>query len=134
MKDVVAAIRDAKDEPSTEKLEVMWRRVFRLPAWYFLQASAEGPATPLVGRLNDGDWVLGFKHFRAINEFGRDAGMLSEGGEIPMLALPPSDAIDHLREVAEHVAGIQFNIGGELAFRAPVAALLQFAEQFGVAP
>lgn len=132
MKDIVSAIRAAKEAPTTENLEQMWRRVFRLPAWYLLPSGLEGPVTPLVARQDDGDWVLAFTHLRALNAFGRSANMRSESGEIPMLALPPTEAAEHLDAVAEHVTGISFNVGSELAFRAPLAAIREFREQFGM--
>lgn len=130
MTEIADTIRVARSDPSTENLETMWDAVFALPAWYFLPVAQEGPSTPLVARIDEGDWVLGFTHFRPLNEFTRDRGMRSESGEVPMLPLSPSEAYDKLREVAEHVDGLWFNATTDLSFRAPNAALDEFAGRF----
>lgn len=127
MKDVTTAIEAAQNEPTKENLAVMWRRVFRLPAWYLLPSKLDGPATPLVARLDDGDWVVGFTHFRALNEFAREHGMRSEDGEIPMFAMPPQEAMEKLAEVRDHVTGVLFNPGTDFAFRSPMEALFTLA-------
>lgn len=129
MKDIAAAIRTARDEPSSENLETMWRHIMRLPAWYLLPASLDGPTTPLVAQLDDGRWIVAFTHFRALNEFARENEMRSDTGEVPMLALPPAEAVDRVREVAAHVDGIVFNASTDLALRAPTDALQEIAER-----
>lgn len=130
MSEISDKIRAAQSDPSTDNLETMWDGVFHLPAWYFLPAVQEGPSTPLVARIDEGDWVLGFTHLRALNAFAAARGMRTEGGEVPMLPLSPAEAWEKLEEVAEHVDGLWFNAGTELSFRAPNAALARFADQF----
>lgn len=129
MNDIASKIRQARTDPSTDNLETMWEGVLRLPAWYFLPASLNDETTPLVAELDDGRWLVAFTHFRALNEFTRVRGMRSDTGEVPMLALSPSAAIAHIEGIAPHIAGVAFNLGGELVFRAPTAALMQFAER-----
>lgn len=130
MKDIVAAIRLARSEPTSANLEAMWHHVVHLPAWYLLPAALDVETTPLVAQLADGNWIVAFTHFRALNDFARERGMRSDTGEVPMLALPPADAIERIVEIAEHVDGVAFNLGGDLVFRAPVAALVEFCERF----
>lgn len=130
MKDVVSLIERAMAEPSSENLEAMWRHVIRLSAWYLLPAQLDGPTTPLVAQLDDGNWVVAFTHLRTLNQFTRDHDMQSEQGDVPMLALPPGEAVERVQAFAEHVEGIVFNPGGPLAFRAPTAALGDFASRF----
>ncbi len=130
MKEITAAIRNARDEPTSQNIEAMWRRVMGLPAWYLLPAALDAATTPLVAQLDDGDWIVAFTHFRALNEFARERGMRSDTGEVPMLALQPGEAVERIRELSDHVAGVVFNPGSELAFRAPVAALLDFVARF----
>ena len=129
MKEIAAAIRLARDTPSSGNLEAMWRSVFRLPAWYLLPAQLDGPTTPLVAQLDDGDWVVAFTHFRALNEFARERGMRSDQGEVPMLALPPVDAAAQIEGHADYIDGVVFNPGGELAFRATIPALRALVER-----
>ncbi len=130
MSEISDKIRAAQADPSTEELETMWRAVFALPAWYFLPAVAEGPSTPLVARIDEGDWVLGFTHLRALNAFAAAQGMRTEEGEVPMLPLSPREAWEKLEEVADHVDGLWFNAGTDLSFRAPNVALAEFASRF----
>jgi len=130
MKDIATTIRTARQNPSSENLEAMWQAVMRLPAWYFLPAALGEETTPLVGELDDGRWLLAFTHFRALNDFARVRDMRSTAGEVPMLALSPTAAVAHLGDVAAHIEGVAFNLGGDLVFRAPTQALLQFAERF----
>lgn len=130
MREVAEAIRLARDEPTFENLEAMWRHVLRLPAWYLLPAALEAETTPLVAQLDDGDWILAFTHFRALNTFARERNMRSDNGDIPMLAVPPLDAVERISQLADHIDGILFNLGTDLAFRAPPNALTEFARRF----
>lgn len=129
MTEIGDLIAIAREDPTTENLEQMWRKVFALPAWYMLPAS-EGPTTPLVARLDDGDWIVAFTHFRPLNAFARERGLRDEAGEIPMLALSPVESMRRLAEVTAHVSGLVFNLGTDLAFRAPHDALDDFSARF----
>ena len=130
MKDIVTLIRTAREEPTSENIETMWRHVFAIPAWYFLPSQLDGPATPLVAQVDGGNWLVAFTHFRALNEFARERGMRSDQGEVPMLALSPAESCVRVREVAPHIDGVVFNLGSDLAFRAPPEALAEFASRF----
>jgi hypothetical protein len=130
MSEISETIRAAQADPTSERLEAMWRAVFGLPAWYFLPAETDGPTTPLVARIDDGDWVLAFTHVRPLNTFAAQRGLRSPDGELPLLPLSPREAYGKLEEVADHVDGLWFNPATEFSFRAPNAALEEFARRF----
>lgn len=121
----------AKREPTTENLQAMWRAVFVQRAWYFVPAGG-GETHPMVAELDDGVWLLAFTDFRRLNAFARERGLRDESGDLPMLVLAPPVAMRKVREFAKHLDGVLFNVGTDQSFRAPVAALEQFAEHFGV--
>lgn len=122
MIEIADLIQRAREEPTTDNLRAMWHKVFALPVWYLLPA-AEGPTMPLVLQAEDGAWVVAFTHFRPLNEFARAHGLRNDAGEVPMLPMPPAEALDRLEEVAEHVRGVVFNPATELTFRSTVDAL-----------
>ncbi len=114
MNDVGDLITMAKDSPSTKNLEAMWLRVMALPAWYLLPAN-EGPSTPLVLQLEDGDWVVVFTHVRPLNEYAAARGEEN----IDILPIAPTEVLARVDDVAEHVSGFVFNPTTAMAFRAP---------------
>lgn len=132
MTEVADAIRRARDAPSSENLEAMWRRVFALPAWYLLPAELDAETTPLVAQVDDGAWLIAFTHFRALNDFTRLKDMRSDTGEVPMLALSPVEAMKQIEEHSDHIDGVLFNAATELTFRTPVAALRELAARLHV--
>lgn len=130
MNDLVATIVKARDVPTTENIEAMWARIFAIPAWYLLPSVLEGEATPLIAQVDGGQWLPAFTHFRTLNEFTRERNMRASNGEIPMLALSPRKVCEQVAELDQHLDGVVFNLGSDLAIRTPLVALGQFAEKF----
>ncbi len=129
--DLKARFDRARAEPTTENLQAMWQAVFVQRAWYFIPASA-GATHPMVAEIDGGVWLPIFTDFRKLDVFGQANGLRDSAGEIPMLVLAPPVAMRKVQEFAEHLDGVVFNPGSEITFRAPVSALEQFADHFGV--
>ncbi len=134
---MASEIRDylarAKADPTTANIEALWRAVFLLKGWYFLPAeSREGPNTPTVMLVDDEPWLVAFTNVRRLKAFARANGRGADTGEVFLLVLDPQESMAQILEVADRVAGVVFNPDSPQAFRAPVDALVQFAEHFGV--
>lgn len=127
MSEIGAILDAARDTPTTENLERMWRAVFALPAWYFVPAQSEGPTTPVALQVDGGWWLPVFTHFRALNEFARQNELRTDQGEVPLLALPPRQALEHWREVSANLEGVLFNASTKWTFRAPREAFDEIA-------
>ncbi len=125
-------VQIARQEPTTEHLEALWRAVFLLKGWYFLPAHADTETFPMVSLIDDEPWLLGFTNVRRLQEFARAHRRVNPDGSIPLLVLDPLDSINHLQEVQDHVTGVLFNIGSDETFRAPTGALLDYARHFGL--
>lgn len=126
-------VAQAQRDPTTENLEQLWRAVFLRQAWYFLPSrNDEGPARPMVSEIGGEPWLVAFTSARRLKAFAREAGRLNDDGTAPMLALNPAESMQKIRDVADSIAGVVFNIGSEATFRAPVEALQQYAEHFDV--
>jgi hypothetical protein len=123
----------AKSEPSTENIQNLWRAVFLLKGWYFLPAeSREGSDRPSVMLIDDEPWLICFTNIRRLKAFARSTGQAAPSGEVFLLVLDPQQSMSQIREVSERVRGVVFNPDSPAAFRAPVDALLQYADHFGV--
>jgi len=127
-------IRRAKREPTREYLEEMWRAMFTLKAWYFLPArEEEGPNRPMVLELDGAPWLPVFTNVRRYRSFAEAVGYLDEGDSTHALMLDPGESLEQIREVEAAVEGVCFNPGSEVAVRAPVEALVEYARHFGIA-
>lgn len=130
IKDYVAL---ARQEPTTENLEALWRSVFMLKAWYFMPASdQEGPSYPSVANIDGKNWLLAFTNHRRIKEFAKSTDRLNAKGEVLLLVLDPQVSVDRAREVRDHVEGVIFNIDSEEMFRTTIEGLMGFARHFGL--
>lgn len=123
----------ARQEPTTENLEALWKSVFMLKAWYFLPASnAEGPSYPTIANIDGTRWLLAFTNHRRIKEFAAAAGRVTERGDVFLLVLDPLQSVERAGEIQEHVDGVIFNIDSEEMFRTSIEGLLGFARHFGL--
>lgn len=123
----------ARQEPTTENLEALWKSVFMLKAWYFMPSSdQEGPSYPTVVKIEGKTWLLAFTNHRRIKEFAKSSGRLNARGEVLLLVLDPQQSVDRAREVQEFVDGVIFNIDSDEMFRTTTEGLLGFAKHFGL--
>lgn len=126
-------VAQAKQEPTTENLEALWRAVFLLQGWYFLPSrSGDGPAFPTVIMVDEKPWVLVFTNVRRLKAFARAAGRVNPDGSTPMLVLDPGSATDQILAQSQQLGGAIFNPDAEDTFRAPIQALEAYAHHFGV--
>lgn len=123
----------AKANPSTEYIQDLWQAVFLLKGWYFLPAeSREGCERPSVMMVGGEPWLVAFTNIRQLKAFSRATGRAGANGEFYLLVIDPRQAMHQIIEIADHIEGVIFNPDSPATFRAPVHALLQYAEHFGV--
>lgn len=126
-------VQRARQRPTTEHIEAMWRAVFLLKGWYFLPSTNdEGPAFPTVTSVDGQPWLLAFTNVRRLQEFARVAGRGDDDGSVPLLVLDPAESMERILEVEDQVAGVIFNIDSQATFRAPTDALVAYARHFEV--
>lgn len=126
-------IRRAQREPTREHLEEMWRAMFTLKAWYFLPArDEEGPNRPLVLELEGAPWLAVFTNVRRYRDFAESVGRVDEEGSVHALMLDPGESVERIRGIGEAVEGVCFNPGSEIAVRAPVEAVVDYARHFDI--
>ena len=125
-------VKRAMQEPSREHIEAMWKRVFMLKAWYFVPASeTEGPTRPMVTTIEGEAWIPAFTNVRRYREFAASVGRLHDD-KAHALILDPGESMQKIVEVREAITGVVFNPGSEETFRAPVEALVAYAEHFEI--
>lgn len=130
IKDYVAR---AKAEPTTERLQEMWRAVFLLQGWYFLPAQRQdGPAFPTILELNKEPWVIIFTNVRELKHFARTQGRAHPDGSVPLLVLNPLESMRKILAVKHTLQGAIFNPDSDATFRAPMEALEAYARHFGL--
>lgn len=123
----------AKNEPTRERIEEMWRAVFLLQGWYFLPSrSDDGPAFPTVVEIDKEPWVLIFTNVREIKTFARQQGRSTSDGSTPLLVLDPLESMERILAEKKTLAGAIFNPDSEATFRAPLEALEAYAHHFGL--
>lgn len=123
----------AKADPSTEYIQDLWRAVFLLKGWYFLPAeSREGCERPSVMLVGDEPWLVCFTNIRQLKAFSRATDRAAPGGEFYLLVIDPHQAMHQIIELADRIKGVVFNPDSAATFRAPVHALRDYAEHFGV--
>jgi hypothetical protein len=126
-------IATARQSPTEQNIEALWRAVFMLGAWYFLPASSTpGPTSPMVIMQEDGAWLLAFTNFRKLSQFESTVGRRLPNGNINMLVLDPLKSMRLIVEHAEHIQGVLFNPDSDETFRVPTNALVEFAKYFGL--
>lgn len=126
-------VRRAREEPTTEHIQALWRAVFLLKGWYFLPAAGgEGPEHPSVMLVEGQPWLVAFTNVRRLEAFARAQGREASDGGVPLLVLDPLVSMENIREAAEAVVGVVFNPGSPEGFRAPVEALVEYARFMGV--
>ena len=137
---MASEIRDyvacAKADPTTENIKALWKAMFYLKGWYFLPAeSREGPNRPTVMLVDDQPWLVAFTNVRRLKDFARATGRADEDtGEVFLLVLDPQESMAQIMEIREQIRGVVFNPDSPATFRAPVEALDQYADHFGVMP
>lgn len=124
-------VQQAQRDPSRENIEAMWRAVYMLKAWYFVPSEPEGgPTRPMVTTIEGQAWLPAFTNVRRFRDFADSTGRVGESGELEALILDPGESMERIVEVADAIAGVVFNPGSEIAFRAPVDALESYAGHF----
>ena len=130
---LVDLIEQAKEDPTREHLEEMWRAVFLRKAWYLVPARDEvGPNRPMVLSTDNGFWLPAFTNVRNYRQFASEVGRESDDGEMHGLMLDPGEALSKINEVDEALDGVVFDAGTAHPFRAPLEALQAYAERFDV--
>ena len=123
----------ARQNPTTDNIESLWRAVFLLKGWYFLPSrDDEGPAFPTATTVDGRPWLLAFTNVRRLEDFARTTGRIGADGSIPLLVLDPKESMERITEAAGAIDGVIFNIDSPSTFRAPIDALRAYAEHFGV--
>lgn len=123
----------ARAEPSTERIKQLWRAVFLLKGWYFLPAeSREGSERPAVMLVDDEPWLVCFTNIRRLKAFSSATARTAPNGDFFLLVLDPQRAMRQIINISEQIEGVVFNPDSPETFRAPVEALVQYAEHFGV--
>lgn len=131
MKTVEDYVAQARQAPTTENLEAMWRAAFAIKAWYLLPAGDEpGPARPTVITLDDGIYLPIATSLRRYSEFATKAGRATSA-DLPLLILDPWQALDALEIFRQTMDGVIFNPATDASFRAPLDAFFSYAERFG---
>jgi len=127
IRDLVAQSRQA---PTETNIEALWRAVFLSRAWYLLPARPDDPNSfPLVVMRDDEPWLVAFTNFRRLRDLER---MLGHHGDSKMLMLDPSEALEQILSVREHIRGVIFNIESDEMFRCETDALIAYAAYFGL--
>lgn len=123
----------AKADPSTAHIQDLWRAVFLLKGWYFLPAeSRAGCERPSVMLVDEQAWLVCFTNIRRLKAFSRATGRAAPDGEFYLLVVDPRQAMLQILGLADRIHGVIFNPDSPASFRAPVHALREYAEHFGV--
>jgi hypothetical protein len=134
---MASEIRDfvarAKADPTTENIQALWQAMFLLKGWYFLPAeNREGPNRPTVMVVDGEPWLVAFTNVRRLEAFAKTTGRAAGSGEVFLLVLDPLESMQKILSVRDQVRGVVFNPDSPATFRAPVDALVQYADHFGV--
>ncbi len=132
-KEIKDYVRNARQNPTTENIQKLWKSVFWLKGWYFLPSeSREGPSNPSVMLVDGEPWLVAFTNVRRLEAFAQATGRAADSGEVFLLVLDPLESMQKILSVRDQIRGVVFNPDSDSTFRAPVQALEDYAHHFGV--
>lgn len=109
----------------------LWKAALSLEEWFFIGTEHGEDAQPIVGIYEGRPHLLAFTDEDRATAFAL-ARAAKKGGEPgPVLSMPPSDAVDYLVELREHVDGMVVN-PGDNAFSSQPMALKDMRDRYNI--